>query len=50
MAAEERKTISDILEEVKEQMCIYYCKFQESTAADESLMNAICDKCPLMNL
>lgn len=50
MATEERKTISDILEEVKEQMCDKYCKYSEQAKDEEELWNEICDKCPLNRL
>lgn len=49
------KTITQQLEDIKEQMCDKYCRFPElsrNTASDadeafEWLMHNCCDKCPM---
>lgn len=47
---EKQKSISDLLEEAKEEMCDNYCKFSEQAKDEEELWNTICDKCPLNKL
>lgn len=49
------KTVAQIIEEVKEEMCDHYCKHIEKIQgggeeAFEKLVEEFCDKCPLNRL
>ena len=54
----EKKTVSEIIDDVCTEICSHYCKFPEEcenkAAGDGDLatamLGAYCDKCPLMKL
>lgn len=49
-----QKTISEMFEDIKEQMCDEYCRYtlaiNNKTPYGERLMDEICIKCPLNRL
>lgn len=51
---DERKTICDMFEDIKEEMCDKYCKFPEKFDCDDEeqyeAFNEICANCPLNRL
>lgn len=51
---DEKETITEIFEDIKEQMCDSYCKYPEKINADDDeqwdKMNEICGECPLNRL
>lgn len=47
--SEETKTTPEIIEEVKEQICDYYCKYPFEYQ-DNEILEVICNKCPLNKL
>ena len=43
--------IADIIEEVKQEMCDYYCKYPARfSEEEEDTLFEICDKCPMERL
>ena len=46
---EKKQTITEIVEEVKCEMCDNYCKYPNEIKDDEELYD-ICEKCPLGRL
>lgn len=49
MKQEKKQTISEIIEEVKCEICDNYCKYPNEIKDDEELYD-ICEKCPLGRL
>ena len=51
---QESKTVTQIINEVKEQMCDHYCRYRdlwnENTTGEELWVSEICHKCPLERL
>ena len=52
------KTVSEMFEEIKEQMCDHYCKWpleymkeiEDPDLGEELLLKMKCEKCPLQKL
>ena len=45
MSIQEHPTISEIVEEVKEQICDQYCKYRETADKHEIGFDALIEKC-----
>jgi hypothetical protein len=45
MSIQEHPTISEIVEEVKEQICDQYCKYRETAEKHEIGFDALIEKC-----
>lgn len=46
---EQKKTVSQVIEEVKEQMCEDYCRYPNELLNEEDLLD-VCTVCPLNKL
>lgn len=47
----EEKTVTQIFEEVKSEICDKYCKYPESTGMDQDeIIEKLCANCPLGRL
>ena len=44
------KTVAEIIEEVKEQMCDDYCRYPREQSEAEMAINDICENCPMNRL
>lgn len=44
------KTIPQIIEDVKEQMCDHYCKYPEQYDNNDKMIEEQCTHCPLCRL
>lgn len=52
-ADEQKKTVSEIIDEVRLEICDNYCKYMDSVVSDEDYEEVIlkhCDDCPLNRL
>ena len=47
---QENKTVTEIIEEVKEQMCDDYCRYPREQSMAEMAINDICENCPMNRL
>lgn len=45
-----RITITDTIEEIKEEMCDKYCRHRHDPAMTQEALDCICEKCPLTRL
>jgi hypothetical protein len=52
MSVSEHPTVQEIVDEVKDEICIGYCKFREAVETDDDFDNLIikCAECPLNRL
>ncbi len=48
--SEEQKTASDIIEEVKCEICDHYCRYPYEIDDEDTLYNEYCKNCPLGRL
>lgn len=50
MMENKEKTVSEIIEEVRSEICDNYCKYMDSVVSDEEVILKHCDDCPLNRL
>ena len=48
--SEEKKTVSDIIDEVKYEICEHYCRYPYEIDDEDTLYNEYCNDCPLGRL
>ena len=48
---EQEKTVTDIFEDIKTEMCDKFCRYPYMEwSDDEEMMRTVCEECPLMRL